>query len=399
MTTRWPSSCSRAASSISTYSNGSLQQQLLLVRRRNNGFLKSSTARYISSSPRRLDSKDKQDARPGPEKAALVAIQNGRNVHTVNPPSSTLPPPLKLPERGDSSTPIYYFKIGRAYGSFYWLGLKAVWFNHQAVKLLKARLPKPAKEGGPGQERASPPLERLSHLTRAEHQLLARDAYDIGKLPFFGVLVCIFGEWLPLIVPFIPSAVPGTCRIPKQIRGMRAKAEDRRRVAFRNGISEPSKEQFFGGAESKDTKQERKSLEWPTTRKEHIVGLLTRLRDDQLYHLSSVLNLHNRFWDRIQLPPPSFLLRRALSRNLTYLASDDFLLLKSGDKALNELLPEEVAIACEQRGIDVLGKRDETLRKELWQWLKKQKADGGKGKALFTMLFRRPNAWDTKVDR
>jgi hypothetical protein len=50
---------------------------------------------------------------------------------------------------------------------------------------------------------------------------------------------------------------------------------------------------------------------------------------------------------------------------------------------------EEVAIACEERGIDVLGKAEERLREELQVWLQKQEKDDGRGWAMVEMLFRR----------
>lgn len=367
---KWPSSCS-----YHTY--------------RYDGILPSSALRracfaqhhrLYSSDQGRTPQQNKDLRRP--EKAALVDIERLRKLDPVNPPKSTLPPPLKLPTKGDENAALYYFRIGRAYGSFYWVGIKAVWNNHKASKVLQQRV---TEDAGAATFRSVTAAQKLHLLNRSEFQLLARNSYDIGKLPLFGLLVCLFGEWLPLLVPFIPGAVPGTCRIPKQIRGMRAKAEDRRRVAFRQGTSEPSKQQLPHPDE--DTPAGLARVGWPMAQKDYAVWMLQKLRDDQLYHLSSSLNLHNRMWDRVQLPPPSFLLRRAISKRLAYLTSDDKLLLSAGD--VLKLDEEELKIACEERGIDVLGKREETLSKELSWWLGRQKEDEGKGFAMFVMLFRR----------
>lgn len=262
------------------------------------------------------------------------------------------------------------------------MGIKAVWNNHKASKALQERI---AKDAGAATFKSVSTEKKLSLMNRSEFQLLARNSYDIGKLPLFGLLVCLFGEWLPLIVPFIPGAVPGTCRIPKQIRGMRAKAEDRRRVSFRQGTSEPSRNEMPDPHE--DTPNGLARTKWPMTQKDYVVWMLRKFRDDQLYHLSSSLNLHNRMWDRVQLPPPSFLLRRGVSKRLAYLTSDDKLLLRDG--GIQRLDPDELKIACEERGIDVLGKREETLSNELSWWLNRQKEDEGKGFAMFIMLFRR----------
>ncbi|KAF2207363.1 hypothetical protein CERZMDRAFT_10152, partial [Cercospora zeae-maydis SCOH1-5] len=276
----------------------------------------------------------------------------------INPPRSTRPPPLALPERGDANVALYYFRIGKAYGSFYLRGVKAVWFNHKAHKLFikQAREKEGARNHTPG----------TPGLTRSQYQLWMRNQHDIGKLPFFGLLVALFGEWLPLIVPFIPNAVPGTCRIPKQVADMRKKAEERRRIMFRGGIEEPNEEQL-GLDKQSGVKQP-----WPTANMDHTRSLVARLRDDQLLHLSSTLNLHSRLWDRLQLPPPSFMLRRSISKRLNYLGHDDKLLAWQLP-AVKMLESEEVHIACEERGLDVLGKREDSLRETLRMWLESQK--------------------------
>lgn len=260
------------------------------------------------------------------------------------------------------------------------MGIKAVWFNYQATKLVRERV-KNAARAVDGGSHSKDTLLKL--LKRSEFQLLERNSHAIGKLPLFGVLVGLLGEWLPLLVPFMPGVVPGTCCFPKQLEGMRKKAEERRRMSFRQGISEPSKEQIPEIPEAEGLVK----AEWPMTSPDYAASMLKGLRDDQLYHLSCTLNLHNRMWDRIQLPPPSWLLRRGLSRRLAYLTSDDKLLNRDGGS--QRLNPDETIIACEDRGLDVLGKKQDVLRSDLSWWLARQNEDRGKGSAIFTMLFRR----------
>jgi hypothetical protein len=72
---------------------------------------------------------------------------------------------------------------------------------------------------------------------------------------------------------------------------------------------------------------------------------------------------------------------------MQYIALDDFLLVEAGGPTA--LSSEEVTIACEERGIDVLGKPEEKLRAELQIWVLKQKDDDGRGRAMLEMLFRR----------
>ncbi|KAF2763952.1 hypothetical protein EJ03DRAFT_302846 [Teratosphaeria nubilosa] len=329
-------------------------------------------------------------------KSALTTIESGQNADPVNPPRSTLPAPLKLPERNESSTVfIYWFNIGRAYGSFYKEGIRAVWYNYKAARALRDRIQKSAAKDG---------IEAAQRglITRSEWQMLHRNNHDIGKLPFFGLLVLVFGEWLPLLVPFMPGVVPGTCRIPKQVFGMRRQAEERRRVSFRQGVCELTEEQIpdervaFGGRPAV-------RAEWPMLDATYVRSLLAKLRDDQLHHLSSALTLHSRTWDRIQLPPPAFLLRRNLTRHLQGLAVDDNLFLKTAAKlppnttVTSKLSPVELENACADRGLEVLGKKETELRTSLSAWLQRQQEDQGRGRAVLTMLFRRPNAWDTKT--
>jgi hypothetical protein len=306
----------------------------------------------------------------------------------LNPPPTTLPPPLDLPTRSSESYPIYLYRIGRAYGTFYKDGLKAVWHNHKDASALKKRIVSDLNARKPNLASPLSASKRWSVfrdeavlrgvVKRAEFQLLERNARDIGKLPFFGLLVLMFGEWLPLLVPFIPNRVPGTCRIPKQVRGMREKSEGRRRVSFRSGVPEPKeagKVAVEGGGK------------WRVTERKGVEGVLKSLDQKQLVHLSSVLNTHGGIWEKVGILPPVALLRMAVGAMMQYIALDDFLLVEAGGPG--GLSREEVMIACEERGIDVLGKEEEKLRAELKAWVKKQEKDDGRGRAMVEMLFRR----------
>ncbi|TKA77454.1 hypothetical protein B0A55_04767 [Friedmanniomyces simplex] len=293
-----------------------------------------------------------------------------------NPPRSTLPPPLELPERDAvQAIVIYWFNIGRAYGTFYKEGVKAVWYNNKASRLLRERIKGELKAGGE-KEAASRGL-----ISRSQWQILQRNNHDIGKLPLFGVLVLVFGEWLPLFVPFMPGVVPGTCRIPKQVHGMREAAEERRRTSFRTANFEPEKGQIsFGEAEVQGNT-------WPMASEKYIQGVLQPMRDDQLHHLSTTLGLHSRLWDRVQLSPFRFLMRRRVTKHLQYLALDDRLLAQS--PPTSKLSHMELENACEERGLDVLGRPEPILRESLSWWLKRQAEDKGRGRAMLSMLFRR----------
>lgn len=67
--------------------------------------------------------------------------------------------------------------------------------------------------------------------------------------------------------------------------------------------------------------------------------------------------------------PPSWLVRRRVGARLRYLAQDDALLVQAGGVAALE--DDEVALACVDRGIDMLNKKAHVseLRDKLARWL------------------------------
>ena len=376
MTTRWPTGCLHASSRITLHHEAFTR---LLLTNQIGHFRRYAQNRNF----KKIEKSDGITATPAdPVKSALTIVESKAKVDPINPPRSTLPPPLTLPSRGEEATLVYWFRLGRAYGTFYKEGIKAVWFNWKAARLLKERMT--------GEREAIDVTNAVAErvITRSEFQLLARNSHDIGKLPLFGLLVVVFGEWLVFVVPFVPNTVPRTCRIPSQVLGMRMTAEERRRVSFRQGVTEPSSDQLPNQKLEGSSVQKDDSGAWPMAFSNGYRGtMVKKLRDDQLHHLSSTLGLHGRIWDRIQLPPPAFLLRLRINRRLQYISQDDALLLQSRGAA--RLTPDELHSACEERGLDILGKTDDILRQSLSWWLDRQQKDGGRGRALFAMLFRR----------
>jgi hypothetical protein len=390
MTTRYPSCCLQAVSCLkrtqhatsTTNTHITFTTTFLLSTTHSRQYSFSKTAARNNTTTNRAPPPPKfsiQPRIPTPTRTSSKSL--------LNPPPTTLPPPLDLPSRGEESYPVYLYRTGRAYGTFYKDGLKNVWHNHKDASALKKRIVADLNECKPDLASPASASSRWSQLRdeavqrgvvrRAEFQQLQRNARDIGKLPFFGVLVLLFGEWLPLIVPFIPNRVPGTARIPKQVEGMRGKAEARRKMSFREGVAEPKAKQIAvvnGG-------------KWRMTDKGNVQGVLEGLTPAQLMHLSCVLNQHSGIWEKVRTMPPAALLRRAVRERLQYLAQDDFLMIEAGGPG--GLSSEEVVIACEERGIDVLGKAEERLREELQAWVKKQEKDDGRGWAMMEMLFKR----------
>ncbi|QIX00145.1 hypothetical protein AMS68_005662 [Peltaster fructicola] len=295
----------------------------------------------------------------------------------ANPPTSTRPPPIITVERRGQSLPAYLWKLARTYGGFYKSGVKAIFANRKLAQEVRERLQKSTGDHSSGDTALLVTAVAQGQVNRSEFQLLKRNAHDMLRAPIFGVLVLLLGEWLPLFMPFAPYLPPLTCRIPSQITSMRSKTEERRRWVFRQGIQEPAYK-----PEANGDQQPSSSAADPTQARR----LIQSLKQEQVFHLSCVLNLHGRIWERLQIAPPSMLLQRRLARRLSYLVQDDLLLHKAS--GARDLVRDELLIACEERGLDVVGPPEEKLRLYLGNWLKKQAQDNGKGQAMLHMLFR-----------
>ncbi|QDS71525.1 hypothetical protein FKW77_005113 [Venturia effusa] len=303
----------------------------------------------------------------------------------VNASPTTLPAPLDVPDREKGQSRFsYVLKAGKAYLGFYKTGIKNIYFNYKVAQELRAKLektrtpqlpPSPTtengkrgKRGGGGGGGGGGGVENAYTefiLTRAEFQFLRRVRYDLTRVPIFALLFAIVGEWLPLIVILFTPIVPYTCRIPRQIEKTRRTLEERRRKSFRGVIDGYVPTPLRRGTEG----------DW--------VRGLEECEKGQLMHISRSLGLHSALWDYSRgLFPGSGILRYRLGRYLKYLERDDALLVRDG--GVRKLNWEELLLACEQRGIDVLGRREEGLREVLERWLEAR----GKG-GVFGLLLSR----------
>ena len=306
----------------------------------------------------------------------------------INPPASTLPAPISLPEREkDQKFISYAWRTGRAYLSFYKTGLKAIFANRRAAGPLRHHLnskqtpqlpPSPYSSSSSSSEKdaefGETPQELASYpISRAEFQLLRRSRHDVSRIPIFALLFAILGEWLPLVVFFFTPLVPYTCRIPKQVDRALQAAELRRKNSFRAA----------GGGDAVPT---------PYVTDGKVPRRIEELSKPQLLHVSRSLGLHARLWDVVTRDalPPALALRWLASRRLAYLRRDDLLLQRDSKMPADSLSSEEVKRACVERGIDILGRNDAILRPRLKAWLKGQ----SHGKAI-AMLLSRPSAWDS----
>ncbi|CAK7208971.1 hypothetical protein SCUCBS95973_000293 [Sporothrix curviconia] len=289
----------------------------------------------------------------------------------ANPPYTTRPPSLELPERNpDASTFSHLFATGKAYLSFYKTGLRYLVENTKQVRAMNAAM----EDNNSGSEGG-----HTWHATRADLLTRRRWGHDMRRLPLFGLLLLICGEFTPFVVLVFPHVVPYTCRIPKQVLKLRTKVEERREAAFRDYEAALAAAKEAGDAGPSDAAS----------------SLL----------VSRSLGLVAPFWDRIGLlsAAPGFA-HSAVERRLAFLTEDDALLRRAGGAAALE--PDEVVLASADRGMNVIGQDEDRLRKQLAKWLALTRSHAGNASAdgdhgdihqqMLTLLTQRPEVWPQK---
>lgn len=282
----------------------------------------------------------------------------------LNPPASTRPPLLDVPQRSTSdSTFQYLFQLGKGYLRFYKDGLKAVLANR---RLLKEKL-----EKTPADDRPSiwKPHYVPKTFSRADWVLLWRVRHDMLRLPLFGLMLLVIGEFTALAVIYVDGVVPFTCRIPKQQYSGLVKAEQRRRTAF-----DELETQFPHGVLSP-----------------RITRAVARK------HVLRSLHLSGTMWDRLGFTPPGMWQIKGRLR-MAFLEGDDKNLIEDGGPM--GLETEELRIACAERGIDVMGKSETDLRSWLSDWLRLTAAEdiSERRRRMATLLLTRPEHWPQQRD-
>ncbi|TAQ87600.1 hypothetical protein B7494_g4052 [Chlorociboria aeruginascens] len=121
----------------------------------------------------------------------------------INGPSSTRPAPLDLPIRGANERFFfkYAFQLGKAYASFYKIGVKNIYTNFRAARTIQDTV---------DSHRSLSLAISSNALSRSEFQLLTRSGHDIRRIPMFALVYLVCGEFTPLVVLAITSVVPWT---------------------------------------------------------------------------------------------------------------------------------------------------------------------------------------------
>lgn len=334
---------------------------------RHSSYIQASIPRcFFTSGPRRRQSSpgdSPQKYTPSPAETAIApAAESTATIPTpsalLNPPASTRPAPLDVPSRGASqSLPGYLFTVGKTYISFYKAGLRAILTNRKLLSTTSstAAPPKLDKHG-----------RALTFPSRADVVLQRRTRHDIARLPVFGLVILICGEFTPLVVVAFPKLTPFTCRIPKQIEILRKTAETRRENSFkslRTAAPLPTTTTTTKGGKTSGNSNSDSSS---------ITPALAKLAPG---HIARTLGLTSRLWDRVGLDSP---LSTTLSaRAVRAIAADDKLIRRDGGVA--GLVDEEVVLACEDRGMNIRGQKAGDLRRRLDEWVRITTRSGAAG--------------------
>lgn len=252
----------------------------------------------------------------------------------LNPPASTRPPILISPDRSAfDSAPQYYFNLGKTYLKFYKDGLKSIFANR---RLLREKLERTPLDDRPS---VFKPHVVPKSFSRADWVLFWRVKHDMLRLPVFGLMLLVIGEFTALVVLYVDGVVPYTCRIPRQVAKNLATSEERRKTAF-NELNT----KFPHGVLSPGVT--------PSIARSHVLRSL---------HLSGTM------WDRLGFTPPGMWQLKGNYR-MAFLEGDDKNLVEDGGPT--GLEHDELRIACAERGINVLGKSETELRGWLGDWLR-----------------------------
>ncbi|KAK0673659.1 hypothetical protein QBC41DRAFT_342864 [Cercophora samala] len=247
------------------------------------------------------------------------------NLHynkTLNPPPTTRPPPFSIPPSNPSLSLLRnLFTKGKAIVTFYKTGLKSILLNRRLHSTPLDSLP-------PNIQPLKPHPD-----TRAALLLRSRLSHDLGRLIPLSLILLICAELTPVVILAAPNLklTPLTCRMPRELEAIR-----KRDGEIRKQMREMARNQRKGEGEGLDA----------------AVGEILRVGRPML--IPSWLY-------------PTAARKSKLDRRLAWILADDAMIVQGGGE--EELVGEEVKLAVEERGVDVLGKGEEELRGLLRRWL------------------------------
>ncbi|KAI9030882.1 LETM1-like protein-domain-containing protein [Phycomyces nitens] len=249
-----------------------------------------------------------------------------------------------------------FIKFSKDLISFYKTGLKLLWANGKTAKALKQKV---QNEG--------------YNLNRAEFQLVRNSHKDMLKLIPFGIVFMILPESIPLLVMYVPGAVPSTCLKESQVIKQREKLDKVRQNMSKNVIMSADS---IEGISPEDFLNPRTFAK--TAKAYNYDFELTRI---DRAHLSS----YCRFMGLSGWGTQGILQKR-LNKHLDYLLEDDKLIVKEGIETL--ALPE-LQQAAEERGVRSIDASEDSLRRAIKYWIAVTSMDPpvSRGLIIFSRMF------------
>ena len=301
-------------------------------------------------------------ANTSPQTSAPNSIDSPKtNDHRIQPPFTSLinpPPSVRPPLLEPASIPVGASQASRLwarskpYLKFYRTALKSIYQNYKtSSKLQRERIRRPhlslddvqsLAQQGRSSGTSGGSLENAvlaGNLSRAEYQFCLRTSQDVKRLPMFGLMYMLIGELTALVVVKVNDAVPRTAWIPKQVSRNREKFEERRVEARKRGEGVSSLAEIFAEETGRDN---------------------TLMKRAALH-----LGLYGAFWDtwffdKVVGGPAMWVVRRRYERRKREIRADDVAIRRDGGLKGSAWDEEEVQMACEQRGIDLVGKEGKT---------------------------------------
>lgn len=298
-----------------------------------------------------------------PSSSSTSSTSTTSLAHDVNPPPSTRPAEITLPDpvarsAATSDKLKRYVALGRAYLRFYKTGLKNVYHNYRASIPLRRSL------GLSAYLPTSPPPStiRSADISRSNFQLIRRAAYDVRRIIPFTLTLIICGEFTPILVLFLGNAItPFTCRIPRQVAKEGAQRSTRKAAALlaHQVAASGSLVPFAVGSE-----QELDLLAGCYAD----VGWAEKASAAEVLRACAVLGLARSHEQSVWF---GGVYRRRLRRYAEYLALDDGLIREGGGVKYMEA--DEVRIAVLERGgVDAgNGRPDWEGEREQRRWLER----------------------------
>jgi hypothetical protein len=215
----------------------------------------------------------------------------------------------------------------------------------------------------------TPDRDMSEVLTRAEWQIVRRSKNDVRRLPVFGVLALVLGEWMALFAIFLTPVIPEACRIPKQVERKKRKLEERRsknmmhimkrmRRLVRKEVP-PMKPRPMHLPKDGSMDQTPKNIALARIQAASVHNLTI----GELCFFAARHDCYPRIFTWTPFIPPKWLLQRNIRRKFAYTSKDDELIERDGGwAALSKL---ELERACEERAFDVVDKTEEDMRKSL----------------------------------